>query len=415
MKKRMLAGALSLLLLLPLLLSGCNTSAQATDMMAGIKANPVNNDIDLAGQDAAPIANFGVQLFQNSMAAGSNTLVSPLSVLCALAMTANGAQEETLTQMEDVFGLSVPELNQYLHAYKENLPTSDKYKVNLTNSIWFKDDEKLSVEQKFLQTNADYYDASIYKAPFDESTLKAINSWVSDNTDGMIKNILNEIPTDAVMYLINALAFDAEWENIYKENQVRDGTFTTESGQTRQVKMMYGEENQYLDDGSATGFIKYYADRKYAFVALLPNEGLSIADYAASLTGEKLLNTIKNAQSVPVNTAIPQFKSEYAVEMSDILKSMGMTDAFDADLADFTGLGKSAAGNIFISRVLHKTYIAVDEKGTRAGAATLAEMSGCAAIENPKTVYLDRPFVYMLIDCQTNLPLFLGVMMDTNQ
>jgi serpin B len=420
MKKRMLAGALSIALILSALLSfsGCaGTTAQAADLMAGVKANAVDANVDLTGDDAGAVGGFAVNLFQNSVVPNENILVSPLSVLCALAMTANGAKGETLAQMENVFGLSVPELNAYLHAYLKYLPSGDKYKVSVADSIWFKDDESLTVEPGFLQTNADYYDASIYKATFDDATLKDINAWVSDNTDGMIENILDKIPDMAVMFLINALALDAEWENIYREDQVRDGTFTTESGETRDVKMMYNTESRYLDDGSATGFLKYYAGRKYAFAALLPNEGVSIADYIASLTGDGLMSTLSNAQDVEVKAAIPKFESEYAVEMGDILKAMGMTDAFDMSLADFTGLGKSEEGNIFISKVIHKTYIAVDEKGTKAGAATVVAMGGGSAAPSDeiKSVYLDRPFIFMLIDCETNLPIFIGTAMDIGQ
>jgi len=417
MKKRIIEGALSLILIFTVMfsLSGCG-AVQAANLMSGVKANTVNANADLTGNDSGTIANFAVKLFQNSASTPENTLVSPLSVLCALAMAANGAKGETLAQMENAFGLSVPELNDYLHSYLASLPTGDKYKVSVADSIWFKDDKSLTINKDFLQTNADYYGASVYKAPFDKGTLKDINAWVSKNTNGMIKNILDKIPEEAVMYLINALAFDAEWENIYKESQVHAGTFTAESGETQNVKMMYGTEDRYLDDGSATGFLKYYADRKYAFAALLPNEGVSVADYVASLTGDRLMSTLKNAQSVEVKTSIPKFESEYTVEMSDILKSMGITDAFDGSLADFTGIGKSTAGNIFISRVLHKTYIAVDEKGTKAGAATVVEMeAGAAPVVEPKTVYLDRPFVYMLIDCETNLPIFIGATLDISQ
>lgn len=416
MKKRMLAGALSITLMLSALLSltGCiGTTAQAADLMAGVKSNAVGANVDLAGDNAGAVAGFAVNLFQNSVAPEANTLISPLSVLCALAMTANGAKGETLAQMEDVFGLSVPELNDYLHAYLEYLPSGDKYKVSVADSIWFKDDDKLTVAQDFLQTNADYYGASIYKTPFDDATLKDINAWVSENTDGMIENILDKIPDEAVMYFINALAFDAEWKDIYREDQVRDSVFTTESGETRDVEMMYNEESRYLDDGSATGFIKYYADRRYAFAALLPTEGISVAEYIASLTGDGLMSMLNNAQDVKVQTALPKFESEYSVEMSDILKSMGITDAFDDSLADFTDLGRSEDGNIFIGRVLHKTYIAVDEKGTKAGAATAVEMQRASAlIEEPKTVYLNRPFIFMLVDCETSLPIFIGTVMD---
>jgi serpin B len=418
MKKRLIAVVLSVTLAVSALfsLSGCGVSAQAADLMAGVKASEVSANADLTGGDTKEIANFAVKLFQNSASSDENTLVSPLSVLCALAMTANGAGGETLAQMEEVLGLNMSELNDYLYAYLNNLPSGDKYKVSVANSVWFRDDKTLTVEKDFLQTNADYYGASIYKAVFDTNTLKDINAWVNKNTDGMIKSILDRIPEAAVMYLINALVFDAEWESVYLKSQVRDGKFTTEAGEKRSVDMMYASENQFLDDGSATGFIKYYADRKYAFAALLPNAGVAVDDYIASLTGDGLINTFQNAQSLEVETAIPKFENEYSVEMSGILMSMGMTDAFDANSADFSGLGKSAGGNIFIGRVIHKTFIAVDEKGTKAGAATAVEMQTMSAPMNePKTVYLDRPFVYMLIDCETNLPIFIGTVTDIGE
>jgi len=414
MKKRIIAGVLGLALMFSALssLSGCGPAVQAADMMAGVRANSVNADADLTG-GAAAVADFAVKLFQYS-AGEENALISPLSVLCALAMTLNGAKGETRAQMESVLGFNAAELNGYLHAYLENLPSDDKYKVSVANSIWFKDEKSLTVEPDFLQTNADYYGASIYKAPFDDTTLKDINAWVSDKTDGMIKNILDSIPAAAVMYLINALAFDAEWETIYKEPQVQDGIYRTEAGEPRDAEMMYSTERRYLDDGSATGFLKYYAGRKYAFAALLPKEGVSLSDYVASLTGEGLLSTLQNARDAEVKTAIPKYECEYSAEMSGILTNMGMTDAFDAAKADFKGLGKSENGNLFISRVIHKTRITVDEKGTKAGAATVVVVADGAApiVEEPKTVFLDRPFVYMLIDCETNLPIFIGTVTD---
>ena len=175
---------------------------------------------------------------------------------------------------------------------------------------------------------------------------------------------------------------------------------------------MYSTENGYLEDENATGFIKYYKDRKYAFVALLPNEGITVSEYVNSLNGESLAEMLENPQAIPVNTAIPKFETEYDTDMAEFLASMGMPKAFDASKADFSALGTSSAGNIFISRVLHKTFISVGEKGTKAGAATAVEMRDeCAPgyTEN-KTVYLDRPFVYMLIDCENNIPFFIGTL-----
>ena len=385
------------------------------DLMDGIKPRGNTGDAaDLTDVSDAAVTDFAIRLFKESMADGENTLISPLSVLVALSMTANGADNETLSQMEAVLGMPIDQLNTWISTYMANLPEEEKYKLSLANSIWFTDDERFTVNQDFLQTNADYYDADIYRAPFDDDTCKDINKWVKDNTDGLIKNILDQIPKEAVMYLINALAFDAEWQDIYFESQVREGEFTTENGEKRNVDMMYSEENKYLEDKHATGFIKYYKDRKYAFAALLPKEGTTVSEYIASLDGEHLNNLLTNAKSAFVNTSIPKFETEYDVEMSAVLSGMGMPDAFSGATADFSKLGHSTAGNIFINRVLHKTFISVDERGTKAGAATVVEMNDeCALIiEDPKQVFLDRPFVYMLIDCETNQPFFIGTMMD---
>ena len=396
-------------------LTGCTMEVQAKDLMEGITPNNVNALDDLSSQNA-DVTDFAIRLFKASNENGKNTLISPLSVLCALAMTANGAEEETLAQMEEVLGMTTEELNLYLYSYMKNLPQGDKYKLSLANSIWFTEDERFTVNQDFLQTNADYYGADIYKAPFDKQTLKDINNWVKQNTDGMIPEILDQIPPEAIMYLVNALAFEAEWSEIYEKHQVKDGEFTKEDGTKQDVKFMYGSEGTYFEDEKATGFMKRYKGGKYAFVAMLPNEGVSVSEYIASLDGESLNALLANPQYATVHTSIPKFETEYKVEMSEILKSMGMTEAFDMYNADFEGLGTSTDGNIYISRVLHKTFISVGEKGTKAGAATIVEMKDGAAAEptEPKEVYLDRPFVYMLVDCENNIPFFIGTMMDVN-
>jgi serpin B len=191
-----------------------------------------------------------------------------------------------------------------------------------------------------------------------------------------------------------------------------------EDGTRQDVDMMHSEEYTYLEDDLATGFIKYYKDKKYAFVAMLPNEGVTVSQYVDSLTGEHLRELLNNLQDLTVFASIPKFETEYDIEMSEVLQEMGMTDAFDWQVADFSRLGTYNVDgmNICINRVLHKTFISVSEQGTRAGAATAVEMvaEGAMEIVEFKEVVLDRPFVYMLIDCETNLPLFIGTMMNVN-
>lgn len=396
------------------LMHGMPSAVAANDLMEGVEANPVIGVADLR-EDSAAVADFAVRLFQNSAEEGESTLVSPLSVLCALAMTTNGAEGETLAQMEETLGLSVDALNRWLYTYMAYLPQEEKAKLSLANSIWFKEDEKFEVEQNFLQANADYYGADIYGAPFDNRTLKDVNNWVSDRTDGMIPEILNKLPEESVMLLVNALAFDAEWDDPYTEHQVRDGTFTTEDGEVRTVDMMHCVEYTYLEDEKATGFLKYYAGGNYAFVALLPDEGMTVADYAENLTGEGLRDMLLSASKEQVITAMPKFETETALELNEALQNMGMTKAFDDVLAEFYGIGTHGGESLYISKVRHKTFITVDGKGTKAGAATVVNMeptSSAPPKEEPKEVILDRPFLYMLIDCYTNTPFFIGSMLD---
>jgi len=397
-----------------LLLSGCGAEAGvSSDLMVGIKANAVSSETSPEGTAGA--SDFGIRLLRECFEEGENVLISPLSVLSALAMTANGADGETLAQMEEVMGLDCTQLNGYLSAYMSALPENEYYKLSMANAIWYKDDPLLTVYEDFLQTNADYYQAGIYKAPFDEGTEEQINQYVQEHTDGLIPEILDEIPEEAVMYLVNALAFDAQWNSVYEQFQIRDGIFTAEDGNQKEIELMYSTEYAYLEDDFATGVMKYFRGTKYAFAALLPNEGVSVEDYLQTLDGQHLHELLREPQNICTYTRIPRFETEYSVEMSDILEEMGMQNAFDWKIADFSRMGYYEGKYICIGRVLHKTKLQLDAQGARAGAATAVEMVAEGAAEPPedtRTVTLDRPFVYMLIDCENNLPFFIGTMMD---
>lgn len=418
MKKRLWSIGLCAALAagIALSLTGCSKSVEVTakgpDLMEGIQQNKVSAHVNLSGDGAVAFTDFGVRLLRNTIYSEENTLISPFSVLCALGMTANGAKGQTLEQMEQVFGIEKEELNQYLYAYVEHLPEAEKYKLSVANAIWFKDDENFTVKQDFLQTNADWYGAGIYKQIFDNSVMTIINDWVKEHTDGMIPEILSQVPEDAVMYLVNALAFDAEWETIYEESAVHDSIFTTEDGREQEIEMMYSQEHQYLEDEYATGFLKYYADKKYAFAALLPKEGVRIEEYLDSLTGEHLHDMLSHPEEILVNAALPKFRCEYNVELSEVFQKLGMTDAFDARVADFSGIGSYTNQNLYISEILHRTLIVVDEKGTKAGAATAVVMARGMSLVEEKQVCLDRPFVYLLIDCEAKVPVFIGTVME---
>lgn len=382
-------------------------------------ASGSGTDSSLPEADVVTVTDFGVRLLRELPDTQENVLVSPLSVMNALTMAANGAGGETLSQMETALGANTASLSSYLHDYNTALPSGEKYRFHLANSLWLIDFEGFVVEEGFLQANADLLNAEIFKAPFDADTLRDINDWVSDNTDGMIPNILDNILPDALTYLVNAVAFDAEWSTTYRETQVRDGYFTNGDGAMQAVQMMYSTEHAYLSGDHVQGFLKRYADGKYAFAALLPDEGVDVREFADSLTGESLHDLLCNTTEITVHAAIPKFEAEYGITLNSSLQAMGMTAAFDP-AADFSALGHSSRGNIYISRVLHKTFIAVDEKGTKAGAATVIEMNdGAAALdpleEESRTVHLDRPFLYAIIDCEEKLPIFIGIVQNVKE
>ena len=409
---------LCLLLIAAILLSctACVAKVHAADLIEGIQPAVTNAapERPAAAQQAANM-DFALRLFRAADNSDRNTLISPLSVSVALAMTANGAKGETLAQMEQTLGMRLDELNAYYLAYREALENNES--LRLANSVWFTGSERFTVNRSFLQRNADCYGAGAFQAPFDKTTVKDINDWVKEKTNGIIPEILDEIPANAVMYLINALAFEAKWEEKYEENDVRSGTFTCADGTKRNVDYLWSSEHQYLETEQFSGFLKPYKDGRFAFAALLPREGVSPEELLNSLDGAALLDLLDAPQTERVSAALPKFDAAYSVQLNDVLKTMGMKLPFDENNADFSGLGTSTAGNIAINRVLHKTFLSVDENGTKAAAATVVEMTqkAMAVTEPEKQVILDRPFVYMLIDTENKLPLFIGTMLDPAQ
>lgn len=386
----------------------------AENLMDEIKVEVVQGK-EIDGKFLQSSADFTVELFKKSLHPHENSLVSPISVMFALAMTANGAGGNTLEQMENVLtkDLNIDELNEYLAYYMKHLPNDNKSKIEIANSIWFRDDEeRLTVEKSFLQTNANYYGAEIYKSPFNDETLADINTWVMLKTDGVIDKILDIIEEDSVMFLINAIVFDAEWQKIYNKNDIREGQFLAYDKTKQTIDFMWSEESIYLDDGQSEGFIKPYINEKYSFAALLPNEGIAINDYIAGLTGERLLHTLKNADHATIYADMPKFSYDYEIKLNEILIAMGMSDAFSAQTADFTKMADSSRGNIYMGEVVHKTFISLDELGTKAGAVTKVDMKDGGAPMDIIYITLDRPFVYAIIDNSTMLPLFIGTVLN---
>ena len=345
---------------------------------------------------------FSLSLLQNSHTLGGNTILSPYSVYMALAMATNGARGQTLAQMEALLGMPIDALNPYM----PKLWGSAGEEVSEANSLWIH--EELPVEEAYLQTLRNYYEAQVYTTPFDNDTLGAMNGWIAEQTAGRIPQALDQMNPNAVMYLINALTFDAAWETAYNTENIGEQPFFSPSG-SHSVEMMSSEENLYLSCGKATGFMKDYEGGRYSFLALMPNDGVSLEDYLTSLTPVDLLYAVEHPETCPVMATMPKLTLDTSVELKEVLSSMGMTDAFGME-ADFSTI--EASKSLYISRILHKTYLRVDEAGTEAGASTAIEFATKGFDLNQKLVFLNRPYIMGIYDKTNQCFLFLGTVSE---
>ena len=380
-----------------------------TDLMLGYEIGSVAAR-DLDGDFTLAYNTFAADLYK-SLYDGKNELISPLSIEIALAMTANGASGDTKTQMENVLfsGYGIGAFNEYYLNYVKSLYLSEGASIGIANFVWFKDDENFSVKKEFLRTNADYYGAQAYKAPFDETTLAEINGWVKRKTDGMIDKIIEEISKDALMYLINAVSFDAKWLEQFETSY--PDKFTRSDGSVTNVDMMPGELRGYLHNDYAEGFKKAYEDGRFAFCVMLPYDGVSVYDVVTSLSGQALTDYFNSSVNEKVALKMPKFRLDFSADLNEDLKSLGMTDAFDPYIADFSGLGSYMGENLYISFVKHKTAIEVTEAGTKAAAVTAVGIEKATSIGTPEKthyIFLNRPFIYFILDTATNTPLFMG-------
>ncbi len=397
---------LSALLLCCALLAACGAAPTVP-----AETPPAPDDFDAAyNEDEARAAamDFAVRLLQNTADGGGNALVSPFSVWSALGMTAAGAEGETLAEMTAALGLAPNTLGPCLRDYAAGLPKDGC--LHAANGLWLRDDGGLTVEDSFLRFAKKYYDADVRKAAFDGGTVRDINAFVKKHTAGHIERIVEGLDPSTMLVLVNALSFDAEWETVYREDQVREGVFTAAGGEEQPVSMMRSTEGVFLQDGdAATGFLKPYAGGRYAFAALLPAEGTTPEAYLAGLTGARLAAVLADAQAGIVYAGLPKFESSGGCRLNDALSAMGMPGAFTPD-ADFSAMGHYDGGGLFIGEVLHKAAITVDERGTKAGAATAVTMDAAGAMVEYEThtVICDRPFLFLLLDTEWQLPLFIG-------
>lgn len=385
---------------------------------AEAKVVPVNN----AETPNVAIANLGINVLRELEVADKNVMISPFSLSAALSLTANGAVGETRTEIENALGLPIAQLNEAFSDYETlsdstELPLHDENGSDLgtyeqqvfshANSVWL--GRKLLPQQSFLAIAADDYKAEVQVVD-GTSDATVINAWVDDHTNEMIPTIVEDgFQVDSQgLALINAIAFECAWQQPYFDSQVEPGTFTSSGGEDQDARFLHGEEWGYLETPYVTGFVKNYADSRFAFAALLPNEGTTPEALLDEMSGEDLCELLKNANTRQnVITVMPEFESTFEVTLNDTLKALGVRRAFEWGRADFSGL---ADAPLWIDKVLQKTYVSVDQIGTKAAAVTAVALCGAAAIEEPPpTVCLDRPFVYVIFETENTTPLFIGV------
>lgn len=395
------------------------TESSSTDTSSEDDKKPdqPSEEIPLSDEFINGYNNFSIELFKKAagddLADNRNVLLSPESAIMALGMTANGANGDTLDSMLDVLcgGLPIDDFNSNMLNMKNMSENSEGLTFNIANSIWVRDEaDRIKLNGEFADKASEYFGADVFLKQFDSATLDEINSWVDENTNHMIPSILNRINDTAVTYLINAIAFESEWDEQYEEKQIlEERDFKTADGEVQKVTMLASAEREYISGDGVTGFIKPYKGGDYAFMALLPDENTSISDYAESMTGENFKSLFDSRKYCDVAVQMPEFTYDYDRSLSNPLIDMGMGTAFETS-ADFSGMAETDTDMLYIQEVLQKTYIKLDRNGTKAAAATAVIMTDAAEAETPEpeVVILDRPFIYAIVDTENGLPVFLG-------
>lgn len=355
-------------------------------------------------------SNFALNLFAaETKGKTGNVLVSPFSAYFALAMVMNGAGGQTLDQMAKSLGTTgkqIEKLNEQNAECMKSLNDSKGVKLEVANAIY--SDKFAPFKQSFVELCQSKYSAEAHSEDFSKpETVTAINKWCSDKTHGKITEILKKLTRDDKMVLLNAIYFKGTWKQKFAENSTQDDHFTASSGEQTTVKMMHESLHTRYFKGSNFRAVRldYAGDRQTMYI-FLPNADVKLAALQAQFTEENW-NTWKSRFRVAdVNLSLPRFKIEFSTDLKASLESMGMKNAFTAN-AEFS---KMTAEKVCIGRVLQKTYMDVNEKGTEAAAVTAVAMvaAAAAAPATPVDFRVDRPFIVALVDEPTNQILFLG-------
>lgn len=396
-------------------LSGTSVDKTASFKAEAVSGKETDDDFRLAMTDTS--LSMLKYLCSCDTDRNKNILISPDSILTAMAMVENGAGTNTLDEMKAAFGgIDAEDFDAYLYTLNNRLTSSQSVKYHMANSIWYKNDKNdINVRDEFIQKNVNFFGAQIFEAPFSDDTLSDINNWVYNKTNGMIPSILNKLTPDTVMVLLNAIAFEGEWTVKY-DRIWRESFYNESEAILRRSFMLKGTEDTYVNIDGAKGFVKPYKGGEIAFLGLETPSGMSVDDFLEGLTAQDYIEGYnEKTDKYDVVTKMPEFKYDYSESLVDTMKSLGIRDAFDEFSADFSGITPPEQ-RLFISDVLHKTHIELSTEGTKAAAATGVVMekstvkppSGKPQIE----VNLDHPFVYAIIDTKSGIPLFIGLLRE---
>jgi serine protease inhibitor len=353
---------------------------------------------------------FAFELFHQtcSLSTEENIMISPLSVSYALGMTYNGAAGATLEAFNNVLhfsDLTNQEVNEtYKDLMNQLVHLDDDVLFSIANSIWYR--EGANVLEEFIATNQEYFDAAVRELDFsDPKSVDIINDWIADKTNDKIKDMLDYIPSDAYMYLVNAIYFNATWKYEFDKDDTYSGTFYKEDETTSQADFM--KINGDFNYTSHTGYSAVelpYGDSTFSMVALLPAEGSTVSELIAMLDRDTWNERGTYSSPQEVQVELPKFKYEFKTLMNDHLINLGLGVAFGG-AADFSKITEET--DLFISRVIHQTFIDVNEEGTEAAAATIVEMRE-TSIQMPQTIKFNRPFLYIIKENSTGAIMFMG-------
>ncbi len=357
---------------------------------------------------------FGLNLLQaiSTVDSTGNIFISPLSVSMALGMTMNGASGQTYTDMQstlELVNLSESDINQAYKSIMDLLMSIDPDVITeIANSIWIKED--FPVEAAFIDTNEFYFDAWIAERNFaDPITLDEINSWVADNTNDKITEILDRIPAEAVMYLINAIYFKAIWEFEFNKNNTHQTDFFITPDNITSVDIMglTADLNYYANDQVQVVDLPY-GRGNYTMTVFLPKPDKNLTEFVAVLNCQQLEHYLGNLQYKSGTVFLPKLKTNYKLLMNDVLKQMGMEIAFTR-LADFSRINPE--DTLLISRVIHEAFVQIDEEGTEAAATTVVEIIRLTESTGPSLDFvmeINRPYLFLIRELESGTVLFMG-------